>query len=131
MIEYNAIALCCCYAKSALSTETRHQAQLLQPTDHRNTAYTASKTLAATSSSVLKKLKRSERISTVYKPMFHAMSTGSLQGRLTLDAFIFKYLKNNPLFSIFSLNKHQSLNSDQFKPVSFISEKVILTLFWA
>ena len=108
----------------------RHQAQLLQPTDHRNTAYTASKTLAATSSSVLKKLKRSERIlPTVYKPMFHAMSTRSLQGRLTLDAFIFKYLKNNPLFSKFSLNKHQSLNSDQFKPVSFLSEKVILTLF--
>ena len=119
------------YAAAMLSQHSaqRHQAQLLQPTDHRNTAYTASKTLAATSSSVLKKLKRSERISTVYKPMFHAMSTGSLQGRLTLDAFIFKYLKNNPLFSKFSLNKHQSLNSDQFKPVSFISEKVILTLF--
>ena len=90
---------------------------------------TASKTLAATSSSVLKKLKRSERISTVYKAMFHAMSTGSLKGRLTLVAFISKYFKNNPLFSKFSLNKHQSLNSDQFKPVSFISEKVILTLF--
>ena len=58
-----------------------------------------------------------------------AISTGSLLGRLTLDAFISKYFKNDPLFSKFSLNKHQSLNSGQFKPVSFISEKVILTLF--
>ena len=115
------------YAKSALRL-TQHKAQLLQPTDHCNTANTASKTVAATSSSILKKLKRSERISMGYKPVFHAISTGSLQGRLTLDAFISKYFKND-LFSKFSLNKHQSLNSGQFKPVSFISEKVILTLF--
>ena len=127
MIEYNAIALCCCYAKSALSTETPSTtAAANRPSQH---SLHCIKNLGTTSSSVLKKLKRSERISTVYKPMFHAMSTGSLQGRLTLDAFIFKYLKNNPLFSKFSLNKHQSLNSDQFKPVSFISEKVILKLF--
>ena len=62
--------------------QSQHSAQstLLQPspTDHRNTANTASKTVAATSGSVFKKLKRSERISMGYKPVFHAMSTGSL-----------------------------------------------------
>ena len=59
--------------------QSQHKAQLLQPTDdHRNRANTASKTVAATSGSVLKKLKRSERMSTVYPAMFHAISTGSL-----------------------------------------------------
>ena len=68
MIEYN--ALC--------KVSTQHKAQLLQPTDHHNTVNTASKTVAATSGSVFKKLKRSKRISTGYKPVFHAISTGSL-----------------------------------------------------
>ena len=47
MIEYN--ALC--------KVSTQHKAQLLQPTDHRNIANTASKTVVAKSGSVFKKLK--------------------------------------------------------------------------
>ena len=65
MIEYNAQSAC-------------HSAHQQQPIDHRNTANTASKAVPATSGSVLEKLKRSERIFTVYAAMFHAISTGSL-----------------------------------------------------
>ena len=127
MIEYNAIALCCCYAKSALSTETPSTtAAANRPSQH---SLHCIKNLGGNVKFCPQETQKIRTNTTVYKPMFHAMSTGSLQGRLTLDAFIFKYLKNNPLFSKFSLNKHQSLNSDQFKPVSFLSEKVILTLF--
>ena len=94
MIEYN--ALC--------KVSTQHKAQLLQPTDHRNTANTASKTVVATSSSVLKKFKRSERISTGYKPMFHASYIDQVFVRSTYSGCLHFQIfqKRSTIFKIFS-----------------------------